>query len=566
MRFIKILLLCLLLPMAALLAAVPPDTVGIDTLSEDKETLREAAFYYLHHEDYTQARRYARRLLEVGERQNDRANAQLYGHLICGLSLIESGTDTWCYEHLETARSLAERYQNHEALMLVLNGFGNYALFDNDDVYMAISYYFQALEEAKRTGNRRQYAMILSNISGAYFMRRDPSGLMYAEEAVRIARETKEPVPLFYGTVNSALYYLAADSLEPASITIEAIRQMHATQGFGTESDVCLLQAMLHAKRGENAEAYNDYARAMENFPTAAASTITMVYLEYAKLLRADHHLDSAVRVLEHALSHISTSGVPIHKTRLLKELALCYREAGLTEKALQCTLEYMDYQDCLFDEVRERATQEARIKHDIYSREQRISEQQMVILDNRYRIALLSGVLIAVLLALGLTYFFYRKKNRLYNAIVSQNNEYMHREQTLLAQLEKLRQGGQPASPVPADKLKDLMARFTAEMLEQKLFTDPSLTITAVAERLGTNRTYLSKAINDITGKTFTQLVNEYRIRQAIAEISDLKADKPLKQISTDVGFNSLSTFYNTFQASTGMTPARYRSQLKGL
>ena len=566
MRFIKILLLCLLLPMAALLAAVPPDTVGIDTLSEDKETLREAAFYYLHHEDYTQARRYARRLLEVGERQNDRANAQLYGHLICGLSLIESGTDTWCYEHLETARSLAERYQNHEALMLVLNGFGNYALFDNDDVYMAISYYFQALEEAKRTGNRRQYAMILSNISGAYFMRRDPSGLMYAEEAVRIARETKEPVPLFYGTVNSALYYLAADSLEPASITIEAIRQMHATQGFGTESDVCLLQAMLHAKRGENAEAYNDYARAMENFPTAAASTITMVYLEYAKLLRADHHLDSAVRVLEHALSHISTSGVPIHKTRLLKELALCYREAGLTEKALQYTLEYMDYQDCLFDEVRERATQEVRIKHDIYSREQRISEQQMVILDNRYRIALLSGVLIAVLLALGLTYFFYRKKNRLYNAIVSQNNEYMHREQTLLAQLEKLRQGGQPASPVPADKLKDLMARFTAEMLEQKLFTDPSLTITAVAERLGTNRTYLSKAINDITGKTFTQLVNEYRIRQAIAEISDLKADKPLKQISTDVGFNSLSTFYNTFQASTGMTPARYRSQLKGL
>ena len=109
-------------------------------------------------------------------------------------------------------------------------------------------------------------------------------------------------------------------------------------------------------------------------------------------------------------------------------------------------------------------------------------------------------------------------------------------------------------------------MNRFTVQMLENKLFTDPSLTIAAVAERLETNRTYLSKAINDITGKTFTQLVNEYRIRQAIAEISDLKADKPLKQIATDVGFNSLSTFYNTFQASTGMTPARYRSQLKGL
>ena len=248
----------------------------------------------------------------------------------------------------------------------------------------------------------------------------------------------------------------------------------------------------------------------------------------------------------------------------MLKELALSYREAGQTGQALDCALEYMDHQNRLFDEVRERAMQEARIKHDIYSREQRISEQQVVILDNRYKIAVLSGTLAAVVLALGLTYFFYRKKNRLYRAIVSQNHEYMQHEQMLLTQIEQLRQTGHPA-PVPADKLQDLMNRFTVQMLENKLFTDPSLTIASVAERLDTNRTYLSKAINDITGKSFSQLLSEYRIRQAIAEISDPKTNKPLKQIATDVGFNSLSTFYNTFQASTGMTPARYRSQLKG-
>lgn len=118
----------------------------------------------------------------------------------------------------------------------------------------------------------------------------------------------------------------------------------------------------------------------------------------------------------------------------------------------------------------------------------------------------------------------------------------------------------------VPTDKLNDLMTHFTTEMIENHLFTDPSLTVASMADRLGTNRTYLSKAINETTGKSFTQLVNEYRIRQAIAEISDLAANKPLKQIAVEVGFSSLSTFYNTFQASTGMTPARYRSQLKGM
>ena len=140
-----------------------------------------------------------------------------------------------------------------------------------------------------------------------------------------------------------------------------------------------------------------------------------------------------------------------------------------------------------------------------------------------------------------------------------------MQREQLLLDQIGQLRKTASP-SPVATDKLQDLMTRFTTLMMEEKAFTDSTLTVSSMAERLDTNRTYLSKAINENTGKTFTQLVNEYRIRQAISEISDLSADKPLKQIAAEVGFSSLSTFYATFQSITGMTPARYRSQLKGL
>ena len=565
MRFLRILLCCLLLPLAALSAPSSPAPTEADTLSGDKDALRESAFDCLNRGKTGQARRYGKQLLALAERTGDRRQALLYGHLILGLAGTESAPGTECYEHLETARALAERFEDHGALMRVLNGFGNYSMFVNDDVYSAISYYFLALDEAKRVDDRRLYAMILSNISGAYFMRDDPSGLEYAEEAIRIAQETKEPVPLFYATNNAALYYLSSGDWPRARRSLEALEQMHASQGFGTASDLFLLQAMYHAGTGKTQEAYADYARAMESFPTASPSTITMVYLKYAALLRADRHADAAIRVLEYGLQHIDESGIPIHKARLLKELALSYREAGQTGQALDRALEYMDYQNRLFDEVRERATQEARIKHDIYSREQRISEQQVVILDSRYKMAVMGGILAALALALGLTYFFFRKKKRLYNAIVSQNHEYMQHEKMLLTQIEQLRREGHP-SPVPADKLQDLMSRFTAEMLEQKLFTDPTLTIAAVADRLDTNRTYLSKAINDITGKTFTQLVNEYRIRQAIAEISDLEAGKPLKQIATDVGFNSLSTFYNTFQTSTGMTPARYRQQLKGL
>ena len=378
----------------------------LPALPSDYEGLREAGIRFLNQGDLSLARQCGERLLQLEGPEGGRYPAALYGHLLLGLANTESGSDSACYVHLETARAGAERHRDYEALMMVLNGFGNYSMFDNNDVYTALSYYFQALEEGKRVDNRRLYAMVLSNISGAYFMRGDFSGLRYADEAIRIAREEEEPVPLFYATMNRALYCLAADSLLPqAGVAIDALGQMHEAYGFGTESDLCLLRAQLHARRGETDGAYRHFAQAMENFPTASASTITMVYIEYAKLLRTDHRAASAIRVLEHGLEHIDSSGVPIHKARLLKELALSYREAGQTGKALECTLEYMEYQDRLFDEVRERAIQEARIKHDIYAREQQISEQQVEILGNRYKIAVLTGLMLVLAVAVVLIY-----------------------------------------------------------------------------------------------------------------------------------------------------------------
>ena len=356
MHFIQILLFCLLLPTNVLLGAMPPDTVEVDTLSVDKKALCAAAFDCLNCNRLNRARNYARQLLRLAERTDDRSYGQIYGHLILGLAGIESASSTEVYMHLETARALAERYHDHEALMRVLNGFGNYSMFVNDDVYSAISYYFQALDEAKHVDDRRLYAMILSNISGGYFMREDPSGLKYAEEAVRIAQEIKEPIPLFYATFNSAFYYLAAGDLPHARIAIEAIEQMHAAQGFGMKADIFLLKAQYYEKLGETGKAYEYYARAMESFSGASASTITMIYLKYAALLRADHHADAATRVLEYALRHIEESGVPmgayVTEIRMDSPAMRAGIQSGdvITKLGTEEITTFSDYQDAVLD------------------------------------------------------------------------------------------------------------------------------------------------------------------------------------------------------------------------
>ena len=91
-------------------------------------------------------------------------------------------------------------------------------------------------------------------------------------------------------------------------------------------------------------------------------------------------------------------------------------------------------------------------------------------------------------------------------------------------------------------------------------------LTKEKVSEMLDTNRTYLSQLINSRTGKSFTQYVNEFRTREAVKRLSNPEDTIPLKALSAELGFNSMTTFYSLFQAEVGMTPTQYRNNAKNL
>ena len=99
--------------------------------------------------------------------------------------------------------------------------------------------------------------------------------------------------------------------------------------------------------------------------------------------------------------------------------------------------------------------------------------------------------------------------------------------------------------------------------MEQERLYTDPQLNRERLAELLGTNRTYLSTIIKEKSGMSYLQFVNSYRIDEAIRILSDPdKIDYPLKQIWSDLGFNSPATFYKLFQQAVGITPSVYRKQ----
>lgn len=553
------------------------DTIGgKDTINDyltalennpnDKELLKTVGFYYMNIGDDAKSREYGRRLIALGESTGDREFCELYGRIILGSGLFTDDAAGF-FRQMEEARAIADGTNNHDALLSINNGMGMYYLLVHNDAYTATSYYYRALEDAKSINDERRYGIVLSNLAGAYLTMNDVSGRKLAEQSHEIAVKRGEPIPLYYSKYTLAHYCLLDGSLDEADALIKEVEDSHRKGGFAGEPELYLIKARIAEKRGNIKDAYTYYALAMEHFRNSDTSEVSATYLAYAGLLRRDGHIDSAIRVLEHGLGNLGDSDIKIHSPELERELVFAYRDAGDYRKALDHSLHYQLYQDSIFQLSRERALQENRIRHEVYTNERLIDEQRIELMSVRHRIVLLAVVVVAVILLLGLTYYNYRRKDRLYRAIVTQNREYISREQMLMEQLEKARKpktsGSAGLSEVKAD---DLMGRFTTLMTEEKLFKDPSLTVGAVAERLGSNRTYLSRAVNDSTGKSFTQLVNDYRIREAIALISDMETNMPLKQICSEVGFSSISTFYSTFQSITGMTPARYRAQVREL
>ena len=100
--------------------------------------------------------------------------------------------------------------------------------------------------------------------------------------------------------------------------------------------------------------------------------------------------------------------------------------------------------------------------------------------------------------------------------------------------------------------------------MREQKLYTNANLTILDLANAVGSNRTYVSNAINRTYHISFSQYVARQRVAYAQLILRDpaYRSDKAaIVDAIIRSGFASDQTFYRVFKEQTGMTPAQYRN-----
>lgn len=112
----------------------------------------------------------------------------------------------------------------------------------------------------------------------------------------------------------------------------------------------------------------------------------------------------------------------------------------------------------------------------------------------------------------------------------------------------------------------KELLQLLHSIMEEGKPYLQPELSLLGLAKLLGTNKSVLSRIINQYFQQNFNDFINQYRVSQVIKQLDKGKhLQLTLLGIAYDSGFNSKATFNRAFKKTTGFTPQEYlRNQQK--
>jgi transcriptional regulator GlxA family with amidase domain len=89
-------------------------------------------------------------------------------------------------------------------------------------------------------------------------------------------------------------------------------------------------------------------------------------------------------------------------------------------------------------------------------------------------------------------------------------------------------------------------------------------ITLDQIAEEVSLTVPAFCRYFKKITGKTFTQFVNEYRVFYATKLLTESQSS--ITDICFECGFNNFSHFNKVFNEVVGKSASKYRSEIKSM
>jgi AraC-like DNA-binding protein len=116
-----------------------------------------------------------------------------------------------------------------------------------------------------------------------------------------------------------------------------------------------------------------------------------------------------------------------------------------------------------------------------------------------------------------------------------------------------------------PNNLPKDLLDKIKYAIETDRIYTQPSITLTQFSEAINTPTYLVSKATKVLYNKSFPEAINSFRIKDIAQKLAEPNhGNDKIEDLAYDVGFNTSSAFYNAFKKETAMTPRAYQKMIQ--
>ena len=457
---------------------------------------------------------------------------------------------------------------NPRSYMVVCRTISSYYQRIINDYSQALHFATEQLETSRRLHDKNAEAAALSTMASIYFQKQDNSGWQYALKAYELSKETNDLSTRYVTACNMANYLFNRHKPE------EALKYLTEAEGFasqaGLDSEKSYLNSFMgdiYKTLGQPEKAEKLYILSMDDHP--GTSNYDKVYSRicYAMFLIEQKRLNDALSLLTDISDMSDKYKVTIFEKEVFSLMSTIYELQGDYAKSLDFYKKYTAVTLSLFSEQKEREFAILDLRNQVKEEEWKNANQRLEIMKRGRTIIILIaiGVLLIVIGVAGSIY--HRRRMAYYKQTVTRYLENMRNEKMLREQLE-LAQAQQRNAPRQSSGLNDEKSKQLYQQLEMLmndgLYRDSSLSLDKAAGLLSTNRTYLSQVVNELSGKSFSAYVSEYRLNEAVELLSDPNNTDALKTIGAKVGFSSPSNFYTLFRQKVGVSPSIFRENVK--
>lgn len=462
------------------------------------------------------------------------------------------------YYYFDDVTQDAEELEMYQECIIIHNIIGVFSLINAIEYENALHHFYAAMDYAEKSDNTDAYYKLLTNVAIIHYIRKDPAGLAAAGEIYDYGSRTGDSYFMYAGAL---MYAYMHHSLGNDAEALGYIREAGQWPEYSVGSDSYEpLYASILASLGRDDEAERVFLHCLETHRNVDSTIQVEALAGYGKFLAGKGRYAEAVAYYTRGLEITEKYQLYFYGYGIYQELAEVYTAMGEYDLAMEYLTMYYSLKDKVFNVERERSFNSLIRRYESQKNANELQRRDMQLLKQRQLTELVIAAFVVALVVVLAVVLRNRSQNMMYRQLVEKYNAYQKREKELMERLEAVKHDGACGEN---GRIRQLFDRLSELMRQEKMYAVKNLTVEDMAARLGTNRSYLSRAVNTYAGVSFNAWLNSMRIKESIKLLSE--TDMPIKKVADEVGYANLTTFYNNFIKETGVPPSKFRTESKG-